>query len=488
MWSLDNLSTELLVLIFKKLRDIDARSLAAARQLSKRFDMIVTPLKFETLQLNKRIIDPQAGLHFPGILQYVYRHTRHVEVRSNLNPDDIKRVLDRIQRLLSLRWRFVRSNFQDGAPLVPSDILSPRHIQANRTRLYIENLSLRDFDGNLYDTCLHTIPTHCLFSLKMESPTPLLSKHLDSLKRLLLESRHMHTFHYDDRGQGTRFCLAGNERLPAFEDLALRSYDWDHSTDLVRKHWDFSRIRRLKLVDVPMFQFLTSVPFSELRGLHTLHYEDFSAHLPDRRQEATRHLYSLVRQIRALHTLRVTCHTNLFPVDGLLRHAASLRVLRFRDYVGFGDEERRCPTVSAGDLALLARHLVHLHTLELDLDAAVRDPADFARALCSFPRLDTLAFHTQTVLRPLDEVPAGADRDYEVAERTFAALVRGKKGTPAWRRITINVGGWRRVMVRRVSAAWREQNRRGVYAERCFVMERGALGRMVVKEEMTAEN
>ena len=53
----------------------------------------------------------------------------------------------------------------------------------------------------------------------------------------------------------------------------------------------------------------------------------------------------------------------------------------------------------------------------------------------------------------------------------LASLVRGKRGRP-WKRITINVGGWKSVMVRRVAGAWRERNRRGVYAERCFVLER----------------
>ncbi|KAI1080489.1 hypothetical protein F5B20DRAFT_570319 [Whalleya microplaca] len=485
--SFENLSTELVVLIFKQLRDIDARSLATARQLSRRFEAIVTPLKFERLRLNKRIIDPEAELYYPGALQNVYLHTRHVEAGNNLNPQDIKRVLDRIQRLLSFKWLFVKSDFQHGLLPVSSDIISPRHIQADKTELYIVDLRSRDFYGDQYDTYLQGIPACCLVSLKMASPTSLLKDHLDPLKRLVLRARHMHTFQYDDRGQGNRFSFIGNERLPAFEDLTLRSYDWDHSADMVQKHWDFSKIRCLKLIDVPMFPFLTSISFSDLRGLQTLHIEDFSAHLPDKRQEATRSLYDLTRQIRALHMLAIICHTNLFPVDGLLQHAASLRALSFRDYVGFDDEERRCPTIAAEDLAQLSRTLTYLHTLELDFDALCCDTATFMRVLCEFPHLETLTLHTQTVLRPLEEVPAGIDRDYEAAMDTFETLVRGKKGT-SWRSITINVGGWRRNMVRRVGAAWRELNRRGVYAERCFVMERGAEGRMVVKEEMVVES
>ncbi|CAJ2503594.1 Uu.00g109880.m01.CDS01 [Anthostomella pinea] len=379
---------------------------------------------------------------------------------------------------------------------MPADILSRRHIEINRTKLYVDNLPLRDFDGELYDTYLRAIPTDALTSLKMASPTPPLTTRLDSLKRLLTEASRLETFHYDDRGQGTRFTFTGNERLPAFKELNLRSYDWNHGSDVVLKHWDFSQIQHLKLVDVPMFPFLTSIAFPDLRQLRTLHCEDFSAHLPEKREEATRGLDLLVRQIWALNTLKLTCHTRLFPVvDTLLRHAGSLRMLRLRDHVGFGDEERRCPTLRASDLARLAAHgggLVHLRALELDMDVALcDDPPLFLRALCAFPRLHSLVLHTQTVLRPLEEevAPLGTDRDYDAAMGIFAALARGRQsaGAVTWRSVTVNVGGWRHVMVRRMGEAWREQNARGVFAERCFVMERGEGGGMVVREEMAVE-
>ncbi|OTA95432.1 hypothetical protein M434DRAFT_209325, partial [Hypoxylon sp. CO27-5] len=431
---------------------------------------------------------PQTEIYFPRILRYLHSFARHVEVRSDLDRVNTRRVLDRVRRLSSLRWRYVGAQPHSGFFSTPSDIISSYHIKINKVKLYIEDLPLKGFDSRSYNAYLQAIPASNLASLRMESPTPALTTHLESLKRLLLEARWVKALYYNDRGQGTQFLFKENECLPPFEELSLRSYDWNHSVDEVRKHWDFSRLQHLTLLNVPMFQFLSSVPFEKLRQLHTLHFEDFSAHVTDRRKEATRNLYVLVQQIKALHTLRLTCHTDLFPICGLLRHANSLHVLSFRDYIGFSDERRRCPTMRVEDLTRLSRNLVNLHSLELDMDAGLCEPLILLRALCRFPRLETLVLHTQTVIDPFEMVYSSVDLDYEASMEAFSTLVKGKQGLP-WRSITINVGGWKPVMVRRISEVWREQNRRGIYAERCFVLERNrGSGKITVREEMGISN
>ncbi|KAI1378905.1 hypothetical protein F4677DRAFT_351961 [Hypoxylon crocopeplum] len=485
IWSLDSLTTELLALIFEQLRYIDSRALGSARQVSRRFEAIVTPILFNTTCLNQRMIAPQAETYFPRGVQNMYSLTRHVEVRSDLDPVNTRRVLDRIQRLSSLKWRYVGTSPHSGFFSTPLDILGPQHIKANQIRLYVEDLPLRDTDSDSHDAYLRAIPPRNLVSLKMTSPTPPLTTSLESLKRLLLKAHRLEAFHYNDRGQGTRFSFKEGERLPALKELSLRSYDWNHSVGEVKRHWDFSRLRWLTLIDVPMFQFLSSVPYAELRQLRSLHYEDFSTHLPDRREEATRSLYMLILQIEALHTIKISCRTNLFPINGLLRHADSLRVLSFRDFVGFGDERQRCPTMRAEELAVLSRKLANLHTAELDMDVALCEPAPFLRALCDFPRLETLTLHTQTTVLASDTQGEGSlDRDHLAATEMFSALVRGKRGRP-WRRITVNVGGWKPVMVRRMGEAWRALNRQGVFAERCFVLQRDAeTGEVAVREEV----
>lgn len=382
---------------------------------------------------------------------------------------------------------------------MPSDVLSHEEARRNGIRLFVEDLPLRSFEGKHQDTYLRAIPSEFLVSLKLAHATPPLTTRLYSLKQLLLASRRLKTLHYRDRGQGTNFSFVGEERLPAFEELALRCYDWNHSSQEVAAHWDFSKIRSLTLVSVPIFNFLASVSFPDFSELHTLHVEDFSAHLHDRRVEATQGLYNLVKfHIRALQHLQITCHTDHFAVDAILKHRSSLRTLSLRDHVGFSEDDRVCPTLGAPEVFMLSTHLSNLHTLELDMD--IVDPAGrqaFLRGLCAFPALHTLTLHLQTVLlRERDATTTSSDPDRDATARVFAFLARNKQRTttttttsaaataPSWRRITAIVGGWRPdVMMRRLGEVWREHHSRGLFAERCFAMEReNGVGKFVFRE------
>ncbi|KAI0434807.1 F-box domain-containing protein [Xylaria sp. FL1042] len=480
-WSLDELSTELLVLILKQLEAIDLRSLAAARVVSTRFNAIVTPMKYQTLQITQYIIAPQAEMYFPQGIANICAYTRHAKVDSDLNAGHVKNLLNKIQRLSSVSWRYVQDDIFKGDFWVPTDILPPRYIQSNKVNLHIEDLPLRDFRSEKSNPYLKAIPTSILVSLKMASPTPPLTARVESLKGLLLNSPRLETFSYDDRGQGTRFEFSGNERLPPFKELSLRSYDWNHSFAATRQHWDFSRIRHLEMIDVPLNPFLNSVVFADFQHLETLHLDDFSMHLPDTRRDTTRAQYSLIKQVRALVDLQITCDIESFPIDGILQHAQSLQSLRFRDYTGFSDENCRCPTMNIKDLDIMSRKLINLRILELDMDEKNCEPHHFLHALCNFRQLNTLTLHIQTVLNPLQDIKMNVDLDRERVLQILS-LVQSKR-PPSWRSITINVGGWKPIMVRRLSASWRELHSRNLYAERCFTMEKQENGVHSVHEE-----
>ena len=347
---------------------------------------------------------------------------------------------------------------------------------------------MRQFDG---DSNIRAVPRGSLVSLKLASPTPPLTTRLGPLKQLLLLSRNLEVLHYQDRGQGTQLKFEKGERMPPLRDLSLRSYDWNHSDDQVREHWDFSRLRSLELISVPYFNFLSSVSFPELSNLHTLHIEDWSSHLPDRRHEATLLLHDLIRHyIRRLKSLEATCHVELFQIDAILRHGGSLQKLRLRDHIGFGDEDRRCPTLRPTDLRLLARNLPILHTLDVDMDVERCVPEQFLLSILKFPRLETLTLRVQTLVSAADEYIPRTDQDYHASMALFRALTRAREADRPdhpWKRITINVGGWRPVMVRRLSRAWRELNEHGIFAERCFVLER-IQGQYSDREELNVES
>ncbi|TGJ78836.1 hypothetical protein E0Z10_g9930 [Xylaria hypoxylon] len=446
---------------------------------------MVTPMKYQTLRMTRDIVDPQAETYFPEGIANICAHTRHVKVDSDLNAEHVKNLLDKIERLSSVSWRYVQDDLCKGEFWVPTDILPPQYIQSSMVKLYIEDLPLRDFRSEKNNPYLKAIPTWILVSLKMATPTPPLTARVESLKGLLLNSLRLETFWYDDRGQGTQFELSGSERLPPFEELRLRSYDWRHSSATVRQHWDFSKIRHLELVDVPLGPFLASVSFPDFRHLEILRLDDSSMFLPDIRRDTTRGQYVLIKQTQALVDLQITCATQSFPVDGISRHAQSLQKLRFRDYTGFEDEHRRCPTMKIEDLDILSQKLVNLRTLELDMDERCCEPDHFLRTLCNFRQLNTLTLHTQTVLNPLEDIETNVDLDHERATHIFSLLVQGKRPA-SWRSITINVGGWKPIMVRRLSASWRELHNLGLCAERCFIMERQEDGALAMREKLPA--
>ncbi|EFY85994.1 hypothetical protein MAC_07946 [Metarhizium acridum CQMa 102] len=246
-------------------------------------------------------------------------------------------------------------------------------------------------------------------------------------------------------------------------------------------------MKSLVLVSVPVFNFLTSISPQDLCNLTRLQVHNSLAYASDGREDGTRELDLLVRKhIRALEVLDITCHTGRFHIDSILQHGGSLRQLHFRDHVGFSHDDGQCPTLRAEDVARLGQGLPFVHTLELDMDAALCYPPEFLRGIASFPMLQTLILHVQTLLRATEKDDPARDRDYESAMQTFSCLVRlREKSNPdlAWRSITINVGGWRRVMLRRVGSEWKRKNARGIFAERCFVLEKDETGRYKVAEE-----
>ncbi|KAK0390689.1 hypothetical protein NLU13_0192 [Sarocladium strictum] len=501
---LDSLSTEILALIFTELLYLDRTSLWAARRTSRRAAAVATPILYRTLELNKSLLSPHAADTHPGLYENIQRYTLEAVVASDLEPSGVRRVISWASRLQSIRWNYTSSpDLKTPTCWLLQDALDLRNLRSRDITLQIFDLPLQDFTASSDPSILtRTIPAPLMTTLTLGHPRPPLTYKVGPLKMLLLQAAQLKVFHYEDRGQGTRFRFDRDDgRMPAVEDLMLRSYDWDHGMEEVRRHWDFSKLRSLQLLQVPIYNFLSSIDPSHLRDLHTLRVEDFSAHLPDKRREATRALSDLVAgHITSLEVLDLVCHVSLFSIEALLGHRLTLRELRLRDHTGFGEEEHAVPTVSGEDLARLAREMPLLHTLELDMDVTQCNAREFLSAACRFGSLHTLTVHVQTLLRPLDAIQAGTDRDFEAAMATFRFLLDerdrvsklptyAKNTFTPWRRITINVGGWRRVMVRRVSSAWRERNEHGIFAERCFVLERSALhGQLGVREEIGVES
>ncbi|KAG5916233.1 hypothetical protein E4U53_004353, partial [Claviceps sorghi] len=485
------------------LRFLDATAIFTVRSVSRIFDALATPIAYRRIALNEKIVQSDAQGRFSSALGHISAHTNHVLVRSNLAPGGIRRILSGITRLSSVTLHYVQDNDQHTSGLWSvSDILDLGQVHRHRTKVSIRNLPLASSQHDLCRTLLDPVLTKHLVSLQLARSMPPLTTRVDTLRRLLVQCPSLETLEYEDLGRGTSFAFRAGERLPPVSKLVLKSYDWAHSADEVARHWNMSELRSLALVSVPVDNFLRSVDPRHLRHLTCLRVHDGLASGPDRQEDATRALHQLVKKhVSALQVLDVTCHTRLFPLDAITRHGASLREVRFRDHTGFRHDDEKCPTLSPRDVAVLGRSLPLVHTLELDMDAGLCSPRDFLQALSAFPRLQHLTLHVQTVLRPgepdgePDDGPA-RDRDYEAAAQTFSTLLRRRRRDETaadadadadapvpWRHMTINVGGWRRVMLRRVGSEWRKKNARGLFAERCFVLQRDEAGEYTIREE-----
>ncbi|PHH59114.1 hypothetical protein CDD81_3722 [Ophiocordyceps australis] len=479
---LDELSPEIINLILEQLRALDIAFVLTLRLVCRRFNDFATPASYRLIHLNERILSPTAEQLYPHALEHISQHTNHVSVRSDLDLPSVGRILRLVKRLLSIRWHYVAQ--QDRTPRIwlPSAMLNQEQVKSNRTEIFIENLPLGGAQHDLDQSCFSATLTKHLVSLKLCNSEPPLTTRPNTLKLLVVKSRRLKTLHYRDLGIGTSFCFNSDERLPPVAHLVLCSYNWHHSADEVRRHWDFSGIQSLQMVNVPVCNFFKSVELDHLCRLHTLKVGEQSGHLHQTWGGATGFLYQAIKHhIDALQTLELTCKTALFGLDALERHARTLQVLRFQDHVGFQDDSRTCPTLDYKSVRALASALVHVHTLELDMDTT--EPTEFLEAVCLFPRLHTLTLHVQTRVRPVDEAVVHPDADDEAVAEMLRLLLRRRKGGVAWRRVTINVGGWRRAMVRRVGYEWKKQNERGVFAERCFVMETDGESGYAVRDE-----
>ncbi|KAF4119874.1 hypothetical protein GMORB2_3562 [Geosmithia morbida] len=483
---LPQLSSELKTLVCDQLRDIDTDSLRQLRLASREFNDIATPVYYRTLVLNELLVHEDAQTLYPVTLfQNIACFTKHLVIRSTLDPTGVRRILSLTASLSSITWQFEQVDLNTGGTWFPSDVLDLDGMRQQGTRLHIEDLPTRQLDS---DTYLRAVPSDLLTSIKVASLAPPLTGRLPELKRLMLHSRSLEAFHYRDRGQGSQLKFDRGERMPPLVDLSLVSYDWNHSEQQVREHWDFSRLESLELLSVPYYNFISSVPRGSLWGLRALHLDDFSAHLPDRRREATALLHDLLLDgIGGLTSLGVTCHVRRLGLDAILRHGHGLESLRLRDHVGFGTDGTRCPTLDPRDLSVLAVHLVCLRTLELDMDTRLCRADQFLAAiLLGFPRLETLTLHIPTTIsineNDDDDIPYGAeDPDRDQVSAILTMLVDGRPDLP-WKQVTINVGGWKRILVRRLSPAWRSLNMRGIFAERCFVMNGDGNGCYTTRE------
>lgn len=485
---INDLCTEVLLLIFEELHLPDVLALS---RVCRRFNKITTPIIYHTVPL-ERLLEQDAREILPGRQENAFTHTQRLLIGGGMKcdnkQDDIKRFLANSSKLQSVKYTYSPGRGEE--PICPWKQVYDIgiYLREGNAKLYIDNFTPTNPIDQTWKT--RGFPPAAdigksLVSLKM-GPThvPHSESSLQILKKLLLRTPLMETFHYIDcRGQrvpGRQFNFEEGQRLPPFKDLMLKNYDWKHNAAEVNLHWDFSRIRSLALLMIPVYKFLQSVPFSDLAQLQHLHAEDYSEPAEHQNPKlATKELYALVKKhITSLQTLNIICFIQCFDIDALLVHAKSLTNLAFRDHNISNNLRQHCHVLNAQNLTILSRSLSSLESLEIDMDHRTF-PEACLLALCRFPRLHTLVLHTQTVIQTDSNHRPGQDPDLTRAYDCFTMLVKQRLGPTKWQRVVINVGGWQE---RDTNLRDGRENREtytyygACVSQRCFVLEASVSG------------
>ncbi|KAJ3491881.1 hypothetical protein NLG97_g5511 [Lecanicillium saksenae] len=500
---LEKLPPEVGRLIFSHLRDVDTRAAHLCRLVCHLLAAWATPALYHSLQVTAKLLDLFDQHSSPAIVPIISTHTRHLIIHSNLERELLQRLLSIVRGLASLRWCYVSDSRDHGDLWPPPQVL--QYVQPG-TALHLDGLPLRTTKETISIEKVETIPAKSLETLLITHSLRPLATCRALLKRMLLRATNLQTFDYQVYGCSAAFEFCGEEKLPPIKNLLLGSYSWNHAAEDVQRHWEFSRIETLRLTSVPIRAFLTSVSMDDFANLHTLQVEDRDVYLD--KAEADKITDILARfigdHIRGLTHLDITCNVRRLPVEAITRHRHSLQYLRIRDNIGFEEDgDMICPTLSTSDIAVLADGLRHLQMLELDVDTAMCDPVEFIQAIAGFRKLRELTVHTRSVATSTTRtslshhLPAHPDdqsrgdgeataaphdsalytavgllRSILDRQNKIAGLEQGELPGPLLKRVTINMRGWRPVILRRVAAARKRRNRHGIYAERCFVFER----------------
>lgn len=459
------------------LLQLNLRDVLALSRVCRRFSKITPPFIYHTVPLECLLDERYAKETLSRRQEHALAHTQRLFIGDGLKhgdtdyghsrlgdirhgdatQDDIKRFLTEAKRLQLVEYTY--SPGRGEQPICPWKQIYDMgvYLREGNARLCIDNFTpTNPVDGTWTTRGFPPAAdiSKSLVSLKM-GPTHVSRSEsgLQILKKLLLRTPLLETFHYVDcraqRVSGRQFNFEEGQRLPPFKDLMLKNYDWKHDAEEVNSHWDFSQTKSLALLMIPVYNFLQSVRLSDLAQLQHLHAEDYSeATEPQNQKLATKELYALIKdQIRSLQSLNVTCSFQDFHIDALLVHAKSLTSLVFRDHNVSSNLRQHCPVLNVKDLTVLSRSLSSLESLEIDMDHR-SFPEDWLLVLCQFPRLHTLVLHTQTVIHHNCYPRPGQDPDLTRAYDCFTMLVSQRPEPTKWRRVVINVGGWRERDVR----------------------------------------
>ena len=385
-WRKGPLPAEILLQIFEQLRCNAPASLGAVRLVSKQFKVLVDPIVYRHLKLNKALVkcfdlDDESKVSQDvvnarrRIASAICTFTRHITIDRALNWSLVVSILLSLDQFHHLNWHFWGTRaylHHRGQSQTLQSIFS-----SIAKRWPSATLSVNGFSSKP-DTFYHSksLPFATrLVSLKhTQYPSDLLNR--SSLKTFLLQCDQLNVLHLFNLQSSAEFLdeeIDRSERLPPIEELFLHGYVWQHSPSIATGFWNWSRLTSLRLEKVPIIQFFESVSTENFRQLRSL-ITDGHCQNPAEYTRATDLMIKLVRAIDSLENLSLVCCVNMLSIDAIRKHGPGLRHLQLRDFKGMVHlplRRDRVPTLSLLDLLEIQSSCPKLMELGLDVDQGV---------------------------------------------------------------------------------------------------------------------
>lgn len=277
------------MLIFEDLYRTDPVSLRAVRLASRQFNVLVNPIVYRHLKLNKAIVKCFDTYHEPGVLHEVVdarrkarsaicTSTRQITIDKALNWSSVVNMLSSLGQFHQLNWHYwaMERVFAHSRPnQVLQSITSCLAERWPSAKLSVNKLSLISESVKQF----MALPSTNLVSLELQGlfqryPSQYDRPQIDrTLKAFLLQCDHLTVLHLVHLGSGSRFLdeeIEQSERLPPVGQLYLRNYNWLHSPSVANSFWNWSRLTSLRLEKVNVIQFLESVLPENLLQLRSL--------------------------------------------------------------------------------------------------------------------------------------------------------------------------------------------------------------------------
>jgi len=154
--------------------------------------------------------------------------------------------------------------------------------------------------------------------------------------RYTVEDADMHIFGGDCIPFPT---FTRNQKVPAFRELTIPSYQWNHSTAEVESSWNFKELRYLDIRGVPLYPFFSSINFSDFGNLRVLKIGDFSwSRSEDLRAQGVSLLEEFLLTVPNLEEFYMTSWRTGDLTQGAMEVLSYLKVLEFRETILIGEE------------------------------------------------------------------------------------------------------------------------------------------------------